>query len=156
MFWAQFKSTKKAMKNLPVTAKAVLTVRGGRVLLLRKTGSSIFDLPGGRIERNESMYRGLRREIWEETGIKVKEFDFVASWVKEGRGMHPRLMLIFRAYLAKSPKKIDVVLSDEHDFAEFLPIEKALKRNMHYGYKQAIATSQPGLKLRVPLLEGGP
>ncbi len=141
MFWSQFKSTKKAMKSLPVSAKAVLVTRNGRVLILQKPDGR-FDLPGGKVERGESLYKALRREIAEESGIDVKKFDFVASWMKDMVGMpRQRLMLVFRARLACKPADIDLILSQEHMWGDFLTPKKALKLNMDVGYKTAVATS---------------
>ena len=64
---------------MPVSAKAVLVAKDGKVLVLRK-GSGLYDLPGGKVEDHEDLFKALRREIKEETGLKAKEFEFVASW----------------------------------------------------------------------------
>lgn len=50
--------------------------RDGRVLLLRrsprlKSFPGMWDLPGGHVERDEGLLRALRREVWEETRLKV-------------------------------------------------------------------------------------
>lgn len=53
-------------------AKALIMRPDGRVLLLKKNGKEIkelWDLPGGRIQRNEQVVDALRREVLEETGF---------------------------------------------------------------------------------------
>jgi ADP-ribose pyrophosphatase YjhB (NUDIX family) len=54
-----------------VTLKAAVW-KGDRLLLVHEdTGES--DLPGGRIERDESIEQGLRREIREELGVEIAQ-----------------------------------------------------------------------------------
>src|SRR5262245_1198075 len=56
-----------------VTLKAAVW-NGDRLLLVREDvgeESSSIDLPGGRIERDESIEEGLRREIREELGVEI-------------------------------------------------------------------------------------
>jgi 8-oxo-dGTP pyrophosphatase MutT (NUDIX family) len=53
-------------------AKALIMRPDGRVLLLKKNRKEIkdlWDLPGGRIQRNEQIVDALRREVLEETGF---------------------------------------------------------------------------------------
>ncbi len=57
-------------------AQKAVVVSEGRALLVRKTGGDPhnpgrWDLPGGRLESDESLDEHLRREVWEETGLSV-------------------------------------------------------------------------------------
>lgn len=53
-----------------------LIVREGRVLLLRRapheTFPGIFELPSGGVEPGEAILDALAREVWEETGLRVR------------------------------------------------------------------------------------
>lgn len=49
----------------------VILEREGKVLLCRGIGSTSWDLPGGRLNKDEDPQTGLRREIKEELGIEV-------------------------------------------------------------------------------------
>ena len=54
---------------------AVIWDAAGRVLLIRRTkppGTGQWSLPGGKVERGESLEQALRREVWEETGLEVE------------------------------------------------------------------------------------
>lgn len=66
----------------------------GRVLLLKRSktdplSSGIWELPSGTIEFAESPWVALRREIFEETGLKIKTSDpfYIASYVTKHRDL---------------------------------------------------------------------
>lgn len=52
--------------------KALILNTDGKLLLLQKNSKSyglLWDLPGGRIQKNESLEAALMREVYEETGL---------------------------------------------------------------------------------------
>src|SRR5690606_7580640 len=60
---------------------AAVALHEGRVLLHRTAGDSIWSLPGGRILVGERIEGAVRREMREETGMKVEVGDVL--WVEE-------------------------------------------------------------------------
>ena len=138
MYWDQIVSEKKALKKLPISAKVVLVSKDHKALIMHKT-KGVWDLPGGKIEANENIYKALKREIMEETGLGVKKFSFLTSWIKTNRSLGDRLVIVFEADLNKKAKNIDIHLSEEHDWAKFLDERKANKKDLVLGYKNAIA-----------------
>jgi 8-oxo-dGTP pyrophosphatase MutT (NUDIX family) len=50
---------------------AVITDAAGRVLVVRKHGTSVFMQPGGKPEVGESAAQALSRELYEEIGLVV-------------------------------------------------------------------------------------
>ncbi|MDH6366758.1 MULTISPECIES: NUDIX hydrolase [unclassified Breznakia] len=75
---------------------------------------SLYDLPGGRVEVNETMYDALIREVFEETGIQIqqkqieKEVNKVDVQRKDGTSLHVITYLVH-----VNTEKI--TLSNEHE-----------------------------------------
>lgn len=43
-----------------------------KALLIKRGDFPVWTLPGGRIERGESLSKAIKREVYEETGLRVK------------------------------------------------------------------------------------
>ena len=77
--------------KLPVhtVSAAGLVQRGDEVLLIKNPRRG-WEFPGGLVEQGESVIEGLKREIEEETGVRVRVIAFVGTYsnmtMKEGYG----------------------------------------------------------------------
>jgi ADP-ribose pyrophosphatase YjhB (NUDIX family) len=61
----------------------VLLERDARVLLGRRRddpGAGLWDIPGGFLHEGEDALAGLRREVWEETGLELEPIEFLGTW----------------------------------------------------------------------------
>ncbi|BAU23334.1 pyrimidine (deoxy)nucleoside triphosphate pyrophosphohydrolase [Caldimicrobium thiodismutans] len=62
---------------------AGLICKEGKVFLVKrpkeKRDGGLFEFPGGKVEKGEELKEALKRELFEELGIKVKEVEFIAS-----------------------------------------------------------------------------
>lgn len=61
--------------KLLVLACAMLVDRDGRLLVVRKQGTSVFMMPGGKIESGEEPAEALVRELNEELGLQIAASD---------------------------------------------------------------------------------
>lgn len=71
----------EADRPLPKVGLGVLLVRGGKVLLGQRRGShgaGRWALPGGHLEFGERWEDCARREVLEETGLRVERLSFAA------------------------------------------------------------------------------
>lgn len=69
------------MQNRPAVGVAVIVIKNGNVLLgkrLNSHGSGTWALPGGHLELNESIEACARREVFEETGLSIKNVQHAA------------------------------------------------------------------------------
>ena len=61
---------------------AAAVVRGADVLLIRRGREPMlgaWSLPGGVLEVGETTAEGVAREVWEETGLKVRPVEMIAT-----------------------------------------------------------------------------
>lgn len=70
--------------DISTVAKVVLVDERNRVLFLKRSGSiekypNQWDLPGGHLQENESLLAGLKREVFEETGLTVENPLFITK-----------------------------------------------------------------------------
>ena len=121
------------VRPMAITLKAVVVSNiSGKVLLLKRskrelTNKNKWDLPGGHLEKNQTVKESLKREIEEETGLFVQQGPLlgIAEFKKDhvGFGQEKR-GLRFIAYAESE----DVKLSKEHDKFEWLEIDDAIDR----------------------------
>lgn len=64
----------------PAVGVGGVVISNGRVLLVRRghaPSKGEWSIPGGLLEVGETLVEGVRRELQEETGIRVKVFDVI-------------------------------------------------------------------------------
>ena len=109
--------------KLQVAAKAIIFNQDNQVLIVREaapnannnnTQSGRYGLPGGRLQPGERFEDGLRREVKEETGLKIKPLQplYVGEWHPIIGGTPHQIIAIF--IICKALNQ-NVQLSDEHD-----------------------------------------
>lgn len=98
-------------KNIAVTVDAVIFYRKVNilnVLLIRRKNEPFRDqwaLPGGFLEENEKMEEGAKRELKEETGLKIEKLQQVGAFGAPGRDPRGRTISIaFVGLLDAEPK----------------------------------------------------
>ncbi len=132
------------INSYPLSVKAVV-LHQGRVLLLVNERNE-WDLPGGRPEAGEDHRTALAREVREETGLGIEIGTLLDDHLFEVLPQRFVRILAFGCTLAGNA---DVVLSDEHSAAHWLPIDElglsAAGRRLPAGYLGAIrqAIDQP-------------
>lgn len=117
--------------------KMVLTIKGvvvrdeKEVLLLKRakgqTNPKKYDLPGGRLDKGETIEEALKREVFEETGLEVEMGDILKATEfpkKDKNFKEEKRGLRFIAYY----KSGEVNLSEEHDSYEWLSFDEALEK----------------------------
>lgn len=116
-----------------IAAKAVIVNKSGKVLLLREaeayldgTHAGKYHVPGGRLEKGETYWQGLAREVMEETGLKVEPLYpiHIDEWRPVIRGVPHHIIAVFTLCRLKGQAKVKI--SDEHDEAIWIhPAKRA-------------------------------
>lgn len=65
-------STAPAANSIVVAVTAVVVDGGGRLLLIRRSDSGLYAIPGGAVELGETLTGAVLREVGEETGVEVE------------------------------------------------------------------------------------
>ena len=98
-------------QNIEVTVDAVILYRKAgilNVLLIKRKNEPFRDqwaLPGGFLEENETMEEGAKRELEEETGLKLEKLQQVGAFGTPGRDPRGRTISIaFVGLIDAEPK----------------------------------------------------
>ena len=111
-------------------------VCGDEFLLLKRTSEPlIWGPPGGRLCKEEDPTDGLKREVFEETGLEIIVHQPVTTWF----GQFRKSLLLSIDYLCTTPEK-KVRLSAEHSDFRWLSIH-ALRRDQHTYFQTGVGFS---------------
>jgi ADP-ribose pyrophosphatase YjhB (NUDIX family) len=117
--------------DYPRAAAGVIVLRGREVLLLRRGHAprvGCLDIPGGFIDAGESIEGAARRELLEETGLRMGRLRPLGFWwdryYLRGFGFLPTMnFYYFGRYRGGVPRAADDAAS-----AEWVPIERVRGR----------------------------
>jgi 8-oxo-dGTP pyrophosphatase MutT (NUDIX family) len=124
--------------SFPVSVKGVV-VRAGRVLLLRNERDE-WELPGGRLEPGETPEQCVAREVFEETGWRVKAGPLLDAWVYDIAAVGRQVFIVTYGCVLPGDEAPEPVVSEEHrEVGEFTEVEVA-GLVMPQGYKRSVAT----------------
>jgi 8-oxo-dGTP pyrophosphatase MutT (NUDIX family) len=82
------------MSQHSVSVAAVVTDDDGQVLVIQRRDNNTWQIPGGVLERDESIPAGIRREVEEETGLVVEPDRLTGIYKNMRLGV---VALVFRA-----------------------------------------------------------
>ena len=119
------------------TVGGLIVAADGKILLVRsKKWSNLYSVPGGKVEGGETLEAAFRREILEETGLKLGQVTFAIVqdciyspefWQKRHFIMHD-----FIAELHPSTSKDSITLNDEaYESLWIDPIEAKKQLPLH-------------------------
>jgi 8-oxo-dGTP diphosphatase len=115
------------MKQFFVGVKAVI-VRDSKVLLVKSSAHDFWDVPGGRIDDDESIEQALRRELSEElpnhTNLRIGKLINAYRVPGSIRGDVGLTLLFYRVDVDFSG---DIILSSEHTAWEWMSFDDALR-----------------------------
>lgn len=86
-----------------------LIVKGGKVLITRDSRDKVFELPGGRLDKDEEPMAGMLREIKEELGVEAKVNRILnINKVYHGRDNEDMIAVYYVLSLADKEPKFNV------------------------------------------------
>jgi 8-oxo-dGTP diphosphatase len=110
-----------------IYAAGGIVVRGGaqpRIAVVQRSKDEAWVLPRGKLERDENPARGARREAVEETGHRVKVYEFLGAITYRARG-RSKVVQFWRMKADQRPSR-DVM--KDIVAVEWLPLAAAVRR----------------------------
>jgi len=118
-----------------------------KVLLTRRKDNGSWCLPGGMVEPGESVAECCRREVWEETALKVHVLRLAGIYSDPNHVIvYPDGVRAFVVVLNFEVKYISGTpqLSNETTAIEWFPIHKATGMDLFHGHAQHIRDAVAG------------
>lgn len=103
-----------------IAQKVLLVSKTGHFLLLKSSQPNgdgfVWDLPGGQMEPDESPRETLNREVMEEIGVDISQFDVQLFHVLTAKGFGSMATdrIVKNIFTAKLQEEIHPILSHEH------------------------------------------
>jgi 8-oxo-dGTP diphosphatase len=89
----------------------------GSLLLVRQVaGQKLWTLPGGKVKRNESLERALKREVREETGLSVSASEYLRMYDRPKRGA---ITILFRVLVHRQTGRMHFPAQEIADLGFF-------------------------------------
>jgi len=95
--------------------------------------SGKWGIPGGKIKRGETALAALRREIMEETNLKIKDIEFVlVQDCISSKEFYRDAHFVLLNYVCRAAgKKLNVILNEEGREFKWLPLAAAKKLKLN-------------------------
>ena len=113
-------------KDTKLVSKVIIKWKD-KCLVLKRSDNGHWELPGGHLNVSESFRKGAKREVYEETRIKLSKLKLVLQQRE------------FCLYTAR-PKVIKVKISHEHTDYKWVKNKELLKLNLSKATKLNIKT----------------
>ena len=120
-----------ASKPWTLAVRAVIREQTGRWLLLRRSSQCVhfartWELPGGKLNSEETIDGALCREVREETGLMVRPTALAGTTEREMPDAHLVVLYFYTAAEIRA-----VILSEEHDDFTWVQLAEMDRLDLH-------------------------
>ena len=128
------------------TVGALVFNAAGQALMVRtEKWSGLWGIPGGKIKYGETSLEALRREIKEETNLEIADIQFVlAQDCVRSREFYREAHFVLLNYTCRVAGPCEVRLNAEAQEFRWLPLEEALKMELHQPTRILLNQVKPG------------
>jgi len=86
-YWSDILKPVLASEKPPTIPQAVV-IRADEVLLVKRDAPRLWELPGGKIRAGETVDQAVRREVEEETGVRIEIIELLGWYERTGFRAH--------------------------------------------------------------------
>jgi mutator protein MutT len=122
----------KIIKPITIGVRIII-INDNKVLLVKHSYGGKWYLPGGKVEKNESLREAIKRELKEELNIDLKEFDLFGAYSNNNEYKNDHIII----YLTKEKVILKKHYNIEIEKVEFFDVKK-LPSNVSPGTKRRI------------------
>lgn len=137
--------------KLFVACKALIVNSEGNFLIIRESGTyeegtnlGRWDVPGGRIQVEETLAEGLKREVLEEVGLEVVSGSLL-SVSENFPNIKGETVHIIRLYYQCQAQTDKVTLSIDHDSFVWIDPDENSQYDLIEGVGEALKSFKPNL-----------
>jgi ADP-ribose pyrophosphatase YjhB (NUDIX family) len=115
------------------------------ILLTCRSDNGQWCLPGGMIDPGESVTEGCEREVWEETGLRVRMVRLIGVYSDPNRlTIYPDGNKAHVIVLSFEVEQVggELGLSSETTDAQFFPVAEAVQMDLFHGHAEHIRDAQ--------------
>ncbi|HET7482897.1 MAG TPA: NUDIX domain-containing protein [Actinomycetota bacterium] len=110
------------MTDGPVVAVGAVVIHDGALLMVRRgrePGKGLWSIPGGRVEKHETLAGALAREVREETGLEIEVADLLGILEVTGDPHYVILDHVATVVGAATPRA-----GDDADEVRWVPLDE--------------------------------
>jgi 8-oxo-dGTP pyrophosphatase MutT (NUDIX family) len=127
----------------PVSVKGVVGWNDSVVLLHNERDE--WELPGGRLEANETPEQAVQREVIEELGFTVEVIALLDTWVYTPLSDHLDKKLLIVTFGCSATKPDTLTHSHEHDEVGLFAVDELKGLRLPEGYRRSILSWRSNL-----------
>ena len=132
--FSKFIKTDELSDKFPISIKALI-VDGNKILCLKNERNE-WDFPGGKINFDEDIEEGLKREVKEETNLDIKNLKILKPFNLKFNTV-PVFIVVYSAEISCNSS---IFVSHEHSDYNFFSKSEIKNLNMQQSFKNLIET----------------
>ena len=115
---------------------AVLRDSKGRILVMKRREPKVWEFPGGGVEWGESPEKAVRREVLEETGLKIKNIKLLCTTSKTYKKGKLDKHSVYIVFEGKGERKVKFGV--EHSIAMWADLKKIRKSKLGWNVEPIV------------------
>lgn len=128
-----------------ITAQKAVLRQGDEYLILLRANTEkafpgLWDFPGGKLEQGEDPYKSVEREVFEETGLRIKAITVQATF-ESSLGSVPVHFVLYAAHI-ETGDLAHIIIGEEHAACKLATAAEILRLPNIMPYMEAYLTGQ--------------